>query len=879
MIRIAAFLACFLSASVASAIGDYVVPASGGGGYTPGDPLDMSGENVTGWKNLKAYTYDVDAMTDSVIRANSSYPFAATYNSGGYLYLRGGLGSYTVTIDSYTNCTGGTLTVTVNGVAYPLTEGVDWTAMTDNSLTCLSLNNAVQALSGIDPNTTCSAAILGIQTSANVYSFDLADGTAPACLTLFEGGWAEIYLNGAVTAEDTLTVTNGFDSNGPARFYSTAQFDSNVVLLDNAGLYFGTGLDVLFVYNTVQTPDTMFIGVGSDSRTLLIAEQADRATDFGAALTTNPTLRIQSADSTDPNRYGAMYHDGNFSIDAGSGRVHVRDNMYVAGQMDITGSVLGSGTNTGFYGSLIMFGGATGGFPYIGYSTQSTPDTTIMTTGTASNAYVMCERGDAAVDWARALQTNPTFYVMSASADGNMFISLAHDQNVGIIDVGTGGVRIPDYLEMVGGDVADAGAIRLPNAQGLCWESSPATTDSCWTVDSAEYMTATGTANGIAMNDNQEIYFGASSDWRLTWSTATTPDTAIMTLGSDSLAMHLVAPSTSAAAISLPLQTTPTLYVHGSTSDPNMVVSLAYDQNYGVLDTGDRGLTDSGIYIKDHLKIGTTGTHAATGQVRLANNDKICWESNGGGVDRCLMVDSTPKLNSNYEFNLSDSAPLSIGTGRDLQIVHRTSATPDTAFIGLGSESLAVHFMETSDIASTLDTIPLQSNPTVYVHAANFGTNQNTWVSLTHDQNSSVISSQTGAVSIRPNRITVTKGGSVNITMAESILTCSGGGSATLTATNLVPQFAFLLGVTSRISTALTGSTGYDLGDGVDPNLFGSAAAATQGTTTNNPSAAFTNPQFAGALSPVVTFAGGNCTAGSVIVQASYISLQAPWSN
>jgi hypothetical protein len=115
---------------------------------------------------------------------------------------------------------------------------------------------------------------------------------------------------------------------------------------------------------------------------------------------------------------------------------------------------------------------------------------------------------------------------------------------------------------------------------------------------------------------------------------------------------------------------------------------------------------------------------------------------------------------------------------------------------------------------------------------------------------------------------------------AATDLTCSGGGSATLTATNLIPDGAFLLGVSTRITTALTGSTGFSVGDGSDADLYGVQAAATQGSTTSNADATATwgNPQLS-AVSPVLTFSGGACTAGAIHVVAHFISIAAATSN
>jgi len=58
---------------------------------------------------------------------------------------------------------------------------------------------------------------------------------------------------------------------------------------------------------------------------------------------------------------------------------------------------------------------------------------------------------------------------------------------------------------------------------------------------------------------------------------------------------------------------------------------------------------------------------------------------------------------------------------------------------------------------------------------------------------------------------------------------------ATITLTGLIPDGAVVLGVTTKVTTALTGGvTGYQVGTGSDPDRWGVAAAVTVGTTTDN---------------------------------------------
>jgi hypothetical protein len=126
------------------------------------------------------------------------------------------------------------------------------------------------------------------------------------------------------------------------------------------------------------------------------------------------------------------------------------------------------------------------------------------------------------------------------------------------------------------------------------------------------------------------------------------------------------------------------------------------------------------------------------------------------------------------------------------------------------------------------------------------------------------------------NAKTVVTGGSGDVT-------CAGGGSATLTLANAFPVGVVKLGVSTRVTTALTGSTGYTVGDtgATDPDMYGVATTATQGTTTSPASQTVSSlgTQITAAGDVVITFVGGACTAGVIRVAAHYLLISAPISN
>jgi hypothetical protein len=70
-------------------------------------------------------------------------------------------------------------------------------------------------------------------------------------------------------------------------------------------------------------------------------------------------------------------------------------------------------------------------------------------------------------------------------------------------------------------------------------------------------------------------------------------------------------------------------------------------------------------------------------------------------------------------------------------------------------------------------------------------------------------------------------------TIREAV-TCAAGASVTTTIS--IPKYTHLIGVTTRVTTALgtsNGTTGYTVGDGTDPDLWGAITGTAQGTTSD----------------------------------------------
>ena len=104
---------------------------------------------------------------------------------------------------------------------------------------------------------------------------------------------------------------------------------------DDIQVTFGSSQDAIIEFDTAQTNDCLMIGVDSTSRSLIICDVADIATNFAIAVKTNPTLFIHSADKTTIADYISLTHDqtnglvstgaGNLVLGSASGAVYINE--------------------------------------------------------------------------------------------------------------------------------------------------------------------------------------------------------------------------------------------------------------------------------------------------------------------------------------------------------------------------------------------------------------------------------------------------------------------------------------------------------------------------------------------------------------------------
>lgn len=85
-----------------------------------------------------------------------------------------------------------------------------------------------------------------------------------------------------------------------------------------------------------------------------------------------------------------------------------------------------------------------------------------------------------------------------------------------------------------------------------------------------------------------------------------------------------------------------------------------------------------------------------------------------------------------------------------------------------------------------------------------------------------------------------------------------------------------LVGLTTRVSTAITGATGYDIGDGTDADRWGANIGVALNTSSDNTNWTATTIQcFTAAQEVTLTAVGSNFTAGAVQIVAHYLAGEA----
>src|SRR3989304_7917596 len=214
-----------------------------------------------------------------------AWPGATVNTTGANLILAGGIGRriYTVVAYGHASMADSTVTVTVNGSATVLTEGVDWTAATSNNATATSLAAAIDAVRGV--SATASSAVVRIVPDTGTYGLTIAKSADNAGMTATSGTDGAVNIPDAIqllfdddvalfrVGDGALQVTDGTPTGyGAIRGYQWLGFDNDgdanaSVDIFEGTISFGAGganaVDTEIRY--VQTRTLQLIGSGAST--------------------------------------------------------------------------------------------------------------------------------------------------------------------------------------------------------------------------------------------------------------------------------------------------------------------------------------------------------------------------------------------------------------------------------------------------------------------------------------------------------------------------------------------------------------------------------------------------------------------------------------
>ena len=115
----------------------------------------------------------------------------------------------------------------------------------------------------------------------------------------------------------------------------------------------------------------------------------------------------------------------------------------------------------------------------------------------------------------------------------------------------------------------------------------------------------------------------------------------------------------------------------------------------------------------------------------------------------------------------------------------------------------------------------------------------------------------------------------MTVKSVKQTLSALSGASATTTGT-FIPDGAVVVGVTTRVTTLLTGATGYTIGDGTDADRWGDITGTAIGTTSDNRDwTAGTIECFTAGGNVTLTAKTANFTAGAIEVCVFYLAGEA----
>jgi len=484
---------------------------------------------------------------------------------------------------------------------------------------------------------------------------------------------------------------------------------------DNALVGF-TATSIIGALNEVRaavTLENLWDRTGTDLSPHTVGDSLLFTAATGITLTANDdvadvALTISATNTGTKNGQLVLDADGAVRVGVGvPGSATGAGDLYVKDVLEVDGVVHGYSfrcKNAASYGAE----DTTNLGSFIPRSVAQTPNTSILSTGTLANSFVICEAADSAIDFANQQQSNPTLIFQNADAKsiyGRGYI--AHDNDDFTFQSHRGGFSFEVPAQYAQGTLTLTG---LP---------SPAETFNI----NGQACTAVAAAPGA-----DEFEIGGTV-------AATVANIAAMILaGSETANVKAWVNDTDDAVVF----EWKTAGVAGNNVVFTEALSNATIDGGGFLGGTHLGVvayTPLHVLENGSVRVGTgvPGTATGAGDLYVTDNlevDAISYFHTGGIYD--------------------DDAPLVLGvTGTGARLEYNSSQTADALMIGPPDASKVVVFADRADIFANYNYAHAsQLNPTIFIQSANQSATE--WIGLTHDQTDGAITTGAGMLRLKP---------------------------------------------------------------------------------------------------------------------------------
>jgi hypothetical protein len=317
----------------------------------------------------------------------------------------------------------------------------------------------------------------------------------------------------------------------------------------------------------------------------------------------------------------------------------------------------------------------------------------------------------------------------------------------------------------------------------------------------------------------------------------------------------------------------------GRGTNSNVIGALATANGDQTVVLGGAALANntSGIAIGYGATSGTAGIGAFLDSIAIGRNAAAPYT-------RCISIGLNTTTTSSSGVTIGGNA----STGQAAVAVGDTCSAAGQGAVAMGSASSAagVSSVAIGNTASAVNQYGVAIGDATVT--GDFGIAVGRFTSVSHASSVSigdVVSSSaanqftTGSLSGPINwfRVVHTNAAATAIRSASTELTALSGSS--VTAASLIPAGALVLGVTVRVTTAITGATGFDVGTTTDTSRWGSNIAVALATTTSPTNFTDTSVEWITSVADVIlTAQGANFTAGAVRITVHYMTLVAATS-